>query len=178
VWDPVLPYLPDVDVLVPTLPGHAGGPPVTDDIVGQLEDLLDEPAHIAGNSLGGWLALALAARGCARSVVAIAPAGGADHGGVLERQCALIESGVVGHPGARALLARARTDGWPLDPALVTCPLLFAWGTEDPLLPWPESAERYRSWFPHADWVEIAGAGHHPQIDRPLETAQLIVGSI
>src|SRR5690349_23879550 len=33
-------------------------------------------AHIAGNSLGGYGALRLAARGRARSVVALAPAGG------------------------------------------------------------------------------------------------------
>ena len=35
-----------------------------------------ETAHVAGNSLGGFVALQLAARGRARSVVALAPAGG------------------------------------------------------------------------------------------------------
>ena len=35
-----------------------------------------ETAHIAGNSLGGYVALQLAARGRAESVVAFAPAGG------------------------------------------------------------------------------------------------------
>ena len=35
-----------------------------------------ETAHIVGNSLGGYLALLLAERGRARSVVALAPAGG------------------------------------------------------------------------------------------------------
>ena len=35
-----------------------------------------ERAHVAGNSLGGWLALELARRGFARSVVALSPAGG------------------------------------------------------------------------------------------------------
>ena len=35
-----------------------------------------ETAHIVGNSLGGYLALQLAARGRAESVVALAPAGG------------------------------------------------------------------------------------------------------
>ena len=33
-------------------------------------------AHVAGNSLGGWLAFELARRGRARSVCAISPAGG------------------------------------------------------------------------------------------------------
>jgi pimeloyl-ACP methyl ester carboxylesterase len=35
-----------------------------------------ETAHLAGNSLGGFIALELAARGRARTVVAFAPAGG------------------------------------------------------------------------------------------------------
>src|SRR5437660_767860 len=35
-----------------------------------------DTAHIAGNSLGAFVALQLAARGRARSVVALAPAGG------------------------------------------------------------------------------------------------------
>ena len=30
-------------------------------------------------------------------------------------------------------------------------------------------------WLPHADWVELEGIGHCPQLDVPLETAQLIV---
>lgn len=36
---------------------------------------IDEPVDIAGNSMGGWLALAAATHGLARSVVAISPAG-------------------------------------------------------------------------------------------------------
>ena len=35
-----------------------------------------ETAHVAGNSLGGYVALKLAERGRARIVVALAPAGG------------------------------------------------------------------------------------------------------
>jgi pimeloyl-ACP methyl ester carboxylesterase len=31
-------------------------------------------------------------------------------------------------------------------------------------------------WLPHADWVELDGVGHCPQLDVPLETAQLILG--
>ena len=69
----------------PPCPGHAGGPPLPGEltietILDALERALDEAgfatAHIAGNSLGGYLALRLAARGRARSVVALAPAGG------------------------------------------------------------------------------------------------------
>jgi pimeloyl-ACP methyl ester carboxylesterase len=74
------------EVLAVTLPGHAGGPPLPEPLTDasledELERMLDaagvETAHLAGNSLGGYLALRLAARGRARSVVALAPAGGA-----------------------------------------------------------------------------------------------------
>jgi pimeloyl-ACP methyl ester carboxylesterase len=73
------------DVLAPTLPGHAGGPPLNGptsaeslvEAVERVMDAADLPiAHLVGNSLGGYLALNLAARGRAASVVAFAPAGG------------------------------------------------------------------------------------------------------
>jgi pimeloyl-ACP methyl ester carboxylesterase len=73
------------DVLAPTLAGHAGGPALPDPLTGDtlataVEDAMDAAgfttAHIVGNSLGGYVALQLAARGRAESVVALAPAGG------------------------------------------------------------------------------------------------------
>src|SRR4051812_14488159 len=73
------------DVLAPTLPGHAGGDllyaGVNDGLMADaVEWAMDaagfERAHLVGNSLGGFVALQLAARGRARSVVALAPAGG------------------------------------------------------------------------------------------------------
>ena len=72
-------------MLAPTLGGHAGGPEIAGPIdhaglVDELERAIDEAGfglvHIAGNSLGGFLALRLAERGRALSVVALAPAGG------------------------------------------------------------------------------------------------------
>jgi pimeloyl-ACP methyl ester carboxylesterase len=85
-WELVLPALEARhDVFAPTLIGHAGGPPLDgpvddDTIVDALERALDdagiETAQVVGNSLGGFLALQLAARGRASSVVALAPAGG------------------------------------------------------------------------------------------------------
>lgn len=71
---------------------------------------------------------------------------------------------------------RALADRWPLDPARVVCPLRFVWGLADQILPWPSAAARYRGWFPTADWVELAGVGHCPQLDVPFETAELILG--
>ncbi|UGS34547.1 alpha/beta fold hydrolase [Capillimicrobium parvum] len=87
-WTPVLPALEEHhEVLAPTLPGHYGGSPFPDGVEMTVEagcDLLEERmdeegwgvAHIVGSSYGGWLALELAARGRARSVVGVCPAGG------------------------------------------------------------------------------------------------------
>ena len=88
VWEPVAKELEDsFELLAPTLPGHFEGepfppgvPPRVEALADWLENELDaigwDNTHIAGNSLGGWLALELAKRGRARSVVALAPAGG------------------------------------------------------------------------------------------------------
>ncbi|MGE2737479.1 alpha/beta fold hydrolase [Mycolicibacterium vaccae] len=83
-------------LLVPTLPGHYGGPPLDTtspvrmaQLVDWLETQLDaagvETAHIVGNSLGGWLAIELLTRGRARSVVALCPAGGWQRGSRFEK---------------------------------------------------------------------------------------------
>ena len=70
----------------------------------------------------------------------------------------------------------ARRNGWPLDPERVTCPLRIVWGTADRILEWPRAAARWRAAFPQADWVELDGVGHGPQLDVPLEAAELILG--
>jgi pimeloyl-ACP methyl ester carboxylesterase len=87
-WLPVLAELvPRFDVIAPTLHGHDGGPAPPGGpartiarAADHLELLLDElgvgSAHVAGNSMGGSLALELAKRGRARSVIAISPGGG------------------------------------------------------------------------------------------------------
>ena len=89
-WELVLPALERRhDVLAPTLAGHAGGPPIEGELGdGVLADAVERDldragfrtAHLVGNSLGGYVALQLAARGRAQSVVAFAPAGGWDTG--------------------------------------------------------------------------------------------------
>jgi pimeloyl-ACP methyl ester carboxylesterase len=85
-WELVLPALERrFEVLAPTLAGHAGGPrpdagldieALLVTLEGAMAEAGWERAHIAGNSLGGHLALHLGARGRAESVVALAPAGG------------------------------------------------------------------------------------------------------
>jgi pimeloyl-ACP methyl ester carboxylesterase len=233
-WELVLPELErHHDVLAPTLPGHAGGAPLDGAVSAALlpdavERAMDEAgfetAHIAGNSLGGFVALQLAERGRAESVVALAPAGGWARGDgsyretlagfvTMEEQVARVAPhvdrflaspagrrlatqrttvnfehipkdllvhqmlGVVGCTGLRPMVEYASREGYHLDAERIDCPVRIVWGTEDRLLPWPSAAARYRDdWLPHADWVELDGVGHSPQLDVPLETAQLIVG--
>lgn len=93
-WEAWRPILPDLvtryDVSALALPGHLGGPALTgqltfnhavDVVERQLDDLGIDTAHIVGNSMGGAVAVALAARGRARTVVGLSPAGGWDPNG-------------------------------------------------------------------------------------------------
>jgi pimeloyl-ACP methyl ester carboxylesterase len=85
-WEPVLPALErGHEVLALTLAGHAGGPPINGEVTPMaladaVERTLDaaglDSVHVAGSSLGGHVALQLATRERADSVVALAPAGG------------------------------------------------------------------------------------------------------
>ena len=77
---------------------------------------------------------------------------------------------------AAPLIQHAGRAGWQLDAQRIACPVRVVWGTGDRLLEWPRAAARFRTdWLPHADWVELDGVGHCPQLDVPLETAQLVL---
>jgi pimeloyl-ACP methyl ester carboxylesterase len=233
-WELVLPELErHHDVLAPTLLGHAGGPAIDGEmsetllaeaIERAMDDAGFDTAHIVGNSLGGHLALQLAARGRAESVVALAPAGGWAVGDesfteTLDYFIGMQDLLKAAAPHAQAIVASAEgrrrateyiatnfehippeliahlirgaascdavlplvdyaaREGWKLDAEKITCPVRFVWGTDDKLLTWPTAAARFRDHLlPHADWVELEGIGHCPQLDVPLETAQLILG--
>lgn len=99
-WTPVLPALSlRHEVYAWSLPGHLGGDPwdgsvpvsvsaAVDAVERQLDSVGLDRAHLVGSSLGGWLALELAARGRALSVVGVCPAGGWALGGREERRVA------------------------------------------------------------------------------------------
>jgi len=86
-WKPILPLLePHHDVIAPTMLGHSGADPIADGVAPSVEALVDgviaeldrlglDQVHVVGNSLGGWIALEVARRGRAKSVVALAPGG-------------------------------------------------------------------------------------------------------
>jgi pimeloyl-ACP methyl ester carboxylesterase len=233
-WELVLPALQRRhDVLAPTLAGHAGGPSLDGEASGRaladaVEQAMDkagfETAHIVGNSLGGYVSLLLAARGRARTVVALAPAGGwaagdssykegleyfervrelviaaAPHADAImstpegRRRATAFTTvnyehipaellahqllGAAGCEAAPQLIAHARAHGWPLEPEPIDCPVRVVWGSADRVLPLPASAAGYRAGpLAHAEWVELDGIGHLPQLDVPVETAQLILG--
>ncbi len=90
VWADVIPLLADRhDVMAPTALGHRGGPKLTGKatvaaLTDEMERLLDarglDRIHIAGNSMGGWMAIELARRGRALTVCAFSPAGLWTHG--------------------------------------------------------------------------------------------------
>ncbi|WP_445149653.1 alpha/beta fold hydrolase [Baekduia sp. Peel2402] len=87
VWEPVLAGLePHHEVVALDLPGFGRSRALPDDVTptpralaaavaGLMDELGLATAHVAGNSLGGWVALELARTGRARSVTGICPAG-------------------------------------------------------------------------------------------------------
>jgi pimeloyl-ACP methyl ester carboxylesterase len=85
VWKPVIERLERrYEVLAISLPGYGDSPalegePTVPALTQAVEDELDsigwDTAHIVGNSMGGWITGELAARGRARTGIAIDPAG-------------------------------------------------------------------------------------------------------
>jgi len=87
VWSPVIDRLAEErDVLAIDLPGFGLTPPLPDGVEPNAVNLAAavreacaelgfERPHVAGNSLGGWVALELGRAGWAASVTAISPAG-------------------------------------------------------------------------------------------------------
>jgi pimeloyl-ACP methyl ester carboxylesterase len=142
-WKPMLPELERrFDVLAVDLPGHGYSeplPPGTESTPEALADAVEremlgagfDTAHIAGNSLGGWIALELARRGRARTVTAISPAG-LQHArekewgvGILRAMRWLAENlqtpeAAYRNPVTRSLLAGPATArSWRCDPDLL-----------------------------------------------------------
>jgi len=85
--------------------------------------------------------------------------------------------GAAACEAAAPLIQYALDNGWDLDAAAIDCPVRIVWGTDDRILPFPRTVARFRTdWLPTADYVELDGIGHCPQLDVPSECAELILG--
>ena len=84
--------------------------------------------------------------------------------------------GAASCDGAAPLIEYAFEHGWGFEGEPLTCPARIVWGTADRLLRWPTAAARFRELVPHAEWIELDGIGHMPQLDVPAETADVILG--
>jgi pimeloyl-ACP methyl ester carboxylesterase len=127
-WRPMLPLLEEsFDVLAVDLPGFGYSPPLPAGVESSPEHLADaveramdaagfSTAHLAGNSLGGWISLELARRGRATTVTAISPAGlawgreASLGAGILRAERWLARNApapdaLLRHPAGRTLLA-------------------------------------------------------------------------
>jgi pimeloyl-ACP methyl ester carboxylesterase len=112
VWDPLVPFLaPRRELIAIDLPGFGQSPALAGQVptpralaaavAEHLSALGVERPHVAGNSLGGWVALELGLMGSALSVTGIAPAG-------LWPE-PLVPKAAIAHRLARSLLPAA---GW------------------------------------------------------------------
>ncbi len=131
VWKPVLPLLAvERDVLAVDLPGFGESPVLADGekptvqalaraLVGWWTELGLERPHVAGNSLGGGIALELARMGAVASAAALSPVGfwspaEARYGRVMLRVTHFSSTGWRGEPMARIVrspLGRKATIG-------------------------------------------------------------------
>ncbi len=123
VWDPVLAILEaQREVIALDLPGFGsspapppGTPPGVESLTRLVSEFLDElqleRPHVAGNSLGGRVALELAKRGRVRSATALSPAGFHSPLEAIYQQASLrmtIRSARAMAPHAEQLLRRPR----------------------------------------------------------------------
>lgn len=184
IWRPLLGALEEHhEVLAPTLLGHFGGPEYLDGspahtgaLVDALERVLDEAgvqrAHLVGNSLGGWLALELAARGRALSTTALSPAGGWTHGGRETRR--------LGRLFRRNYRMLARTG--PMAARLVRRPRFRALALRDVAVrpaeipaalavEMIEAASTCTIYMPLLQWLSADGFGELAAIDSPVQIA-------
>ena len=120
-WSPVLPELErSFDVIACDSPGFGGSAPLPAGVPRTIPHYVDafaefiaeqgiEQPHVAGNSMGGAIALELARRGIARSATAFSPAGFWGPIGVRWCQGSLAALDLIPQtvrPGVRALLRR------------------------------------------------------------------------
>ncbi|PZG16350.1 alpha/beta fold hydrolase [Nonomuraea aridisoli] len=182
-WLPVLDRLAAArTVIAVDLPGFGASAGLPEPIPYTAESLADavesfcvrlgvrEP-HVAGHSLGGYIALELASRGVVRTATALSPVGFWTRPELLYYRTVL-----------RAMRASARYGGFAptlesfgglMPPGPPKSPVTIAWGEHDRLLP-RRQAVRAARWSGQRVKL-LKGCGHVPMSDDPELVARVIL---
>jgi pimeloyl-ACP methyl ester carboxylesterase len=185
-WAPLVPLLePAAPVRCWELPGHGargGDPPglmsrdaAVADLAGQVT-ALGAPARIAGHSLGGYLALALAITRPAlvASLTLICSGPGFRDSAARAEWNRYMDAIAARNQMARAAALAHQPDSFVIDNlAAIRCPLLHILGSEDTR--YLAGARYLRKALPTSRLVTIPGAGHHPQVTHPAPVAAAIL---
>jgi pyruvate dehydrogenase E2 component (dihydrolipoyllysine-residue acetyltransferase) len=178
------------------LPGHGGsskdvgdGTGLADSVVGFLDAVGVEQAHLVGHSLGGLVAAQVASRGRAKSLTLVAPVGAGSPvnqeflEGFIDAesrrelkpvlQLLFADESLVTRSLVDDVLKYKRIDGVTealrtlagaafVDAPDVDVPVLTIWGAEDRVIP------------PGPDATVVEGAGHSPHMEAAGEVNRLI----
>jgi pimeloyl-ACP methyl ester carboxylesterase len=199
VWEPALPLLAQrYDVIALDLPGFGESPPLPDTVeptpaalaaavAATLDALGVRRPHVAGNSLGGWVALELAALRPLRSVALLSPAGlwrertprycrvSLRLSRWLARRAEPTLSRLVGHPAGRALVlgqTHGRPTRMPADRARAAVRAMARSTGFDRVL----AATAYRSYLPPSAPPPMPVSVAYGTRDLLLPAAARIVG--
>jgi len=167
------------EACAPTMLGHHGGHrsptwlldtgALVDDVERRMDRLGWQTAHIVGNSLGGWVAFELERRGRARTLTAIAPAGGWSQHSAAKYETVL--KFILGGP---ALIA-ARL----LGPRILGAPTHLVVCERDRVFPAPRGHRYFLKHMPATvEMIELDGLGHIPMLEAPTRVADVITDFI
>ena len=183
-WRYNLPALtPHHEVLTLELLGGVGVQDAARLIVAWLDDLNLPPAAVIGHSMGGQVALYVAAYAPSRvSQLVLACASGLLHASWWKVALNLPRAGFSGRPRFMPVVLRdsirtglpnlyraardlLRDDVAELLPT-IQVPTLVIWGARDPLVP-PKLGQLIARRLPDARYVELPHAGHVVMVDQP-----------
>jgi pimeloyl-ACP methyl ester carboxylesterase len=215
MWLPVMDRLAaEREVIALDLPGFGDSLPIDGaapsvpelarSVARFVTELGVERPHVAGNSLGGAVALELGRMGAVRSVCALSPAGFAKGWEVryalaslrllraFARSLAPIAGLLARSAGMRRAtswqltvhpervppdeMAGASRKRWSeLDAGPPIVPTTIAWGERDRLLLYRPQSARARTALPAARHVTLTGCGHVPTWDDPEQVGRVLL---
>jgi pimeloyl-ACP methyl ester carboxylesterase len=131
-----------------------------------------DSAHLAGNSLDGWIALELARRGRARARGPAAQPPARSRGERIRTCSSRKHSSTPAARGSPATLPHA-LHAQPRGLTTLDVPVLILWGNLDLIL-LPRQGRRFERLIPGAELRYVRGAGHVPMTDVPELLAEAI----